>query len=183
MEVERAAGSLVLHVIHHDPTRTVIVGGLLVGTRGESRSGPHGVAGPNITHIIHDFNFGSSDLVREAKAPLSGGTFVADQGSGIAKYSLKIVPISHRRVHGNEVKSHTYSANLGFISENELMTGNIMLGVEFSYDFSPVMVRYTDTRKSFFELITSVCAIVGGVHTVSGLFVRGVQGSWRKKME
>ena len=183
VKVERAAGSLVLHVTHHDPARLFFRGGGPVVTAGESRSGSKGVAGPNVTHIVHDLSFGLSDPVGDAKVPLPGSKFVSEQGSGIAKYSLKVVPISHRHVHGGEVKSYTYSANIGFIPENDMAAGNLLLGVEFAYDFSPVMVRYTDTRKSLLEFITSVCAIVGGVYTVSGLFVRGLFGVWRKKQD
>lgn len=187
IDVERAAGSIVVHVMHHDPARIVLMGGYLATTRGESRSGPKGVAGQNVTHNIHDFGFGPTvkGSVGAGRNSLAGTTFVSQEGAGVVKYSLKVVPISHQRMHGAEVNTHTYSSNVAFVRESDavrdLSSPTLILGAEFSFDFTPVMVRYTDTRRSMFELITSICAIVGGIYTVSGLFVRGVQRVSRKK--
>lgn len=187
VDVERAAGSIVLHVMHHDPSRIVLLGSFLSATRGETRTGPRAVAGQNVTHKIHDFGFGPplKGSVGAGRNSLAGSTFVSEQGAGIVKYSLKVVPISHQRIHGAEVKTHTYSSNIAFVPEDDAIRDvsmpTLLLGVEFSFDFSPVMVRYTDTRRSLFELVTSVCAIVGGIYTVSGLLVRGVHGVSRKK--
>lgn len=189
VEVERASGSILVHVMNHDPSRIVLSGGFLSSRRGEARKGPQAVAGQNVTHRIHDFGFGPSipGPLGKSRNSLAGSKFVAEAGSGTVKYSLKVVPISHKRMHGNEVNTHTYSANVGFVSEDEAIKAvsvpALRLGVEFKYDFEPVMVRYTDTRKSMFEFITSVCAIVGGVYTVSGLLVRGLHGVSRKKHE
>jgi hypothetical protein len=44
-----------------------------------------------------------------------------------------------------------------------------MLGVFFLYDFSPIMVKFTETRRSFTHFLTGVCAIIGGVFTVAGI--------------
>eukprot|EP00752_Nemacystus_decipiens_P006387 g5758.t1 len=187
VDVERAAGSIVLHVMHHDPSRVVLMGSFLSATRGEIRSGPKGVAGQNVTHKIHDFGFGPplKGSVGVGRNSLAGSTFVSEEGAGIVKYSLKVVPISHQRIHGAEVKTHTYSSNIAFVREDDAIrdvsTPTLLLGVEFKFDFSPVMVRYTDTRRSLFELVTSVCAIVGGIYTVSGLLVRGLHGVSGKK--
>lgn len=158
-------------------------------TKGEKRTGPQGVAGANVTHKIHDFGFwpttgsGASGLGRGN--PLAGTVFVSEEGAGQVRYSLKVVPITHQRLYGHEVKTHTYSSNVAFVNEDEAMRATVLskqwLGVDFEYDFSPVMVRYTETRKSMFEFLTSVYAIVGGIYTVSGLFVQGVQGVSKKK--
>ena len=37
------------------------------------------------------------------------------------------------------------------------------------YDFSPIMVRLIETRRSFLYFLTSVCAILGGVFALSGI--------------
>lgn len=187
VEVERAAGTIIVQILHHDPSRIVLRNGFLSASKGEARSGTRRVAGQNLTHIIHDFGFGPpiSGSVGEGRNSLAGNKFVAEEESGLVKYSLKVVPISHQRMYRAEVKTHTYSANVVHVGESaavkDVTATTLLLGVEFSYDFNPVMVRYTDSRKSLLEFITSVCAIVGGVHTVSGLLVRGIQGVSRKK--
>lgn len=189
VEVERAAGSIVVHVMNHDPARLVLMRGFLTSTKGEMRNGPKGVAGPNVTHEIHDFGFGPAVAgpVGQRRNSLAGSTFVAQEGAGIVKYSLKVVPISHQRMYGAEVNTHTYSANVAFASESSTMQAvspsSILIGIEIAYEFTPIMVRYTDTRKSMFEFLTSVCAIVGGIYTVSGLLVRGLQGIASKKQD
>lgn len=40
-------------------------------------------------------------------------------------------------------------------------------GIHFFYDFYPIMVEYAEKKTSFLQFLTSVCAIVGGIFTVS----------------
>ena len=42
-------------------------------------------------------------------------------------------------------------------------------GVYFVYDFSPLRSVVKETHLPFFELCTSLCAILGGVFTVMGM--------------
>lgn len=192
LEIARAGGSIRVHVMHHDPARIIAVGGFLGMTKGETRMGPRGVAGANVTHKIHYFGFGPTVGLGRGRGfgangqnPLSGTTFVSEAGAGQVRYSLKVVPISHASMYGNEIKSHTYSSNAAFLTEDEVMQTPTLsqqwLGVDFEYDFTPVMVQYTETRKSALEFFTSVCAIVGGIYTVSGLIVQGVRRLSKKK--
>eukprot|EP01115_Flamella_aegyptia_P001741 TRINITY_DN1290_c0_g1_i1.p1 TRINITY_DN1290_c0_g1~~TRINITY_DN1290_c0_g1_i1.p1 ORF type:complete len:61 (-),score=28.35 TRINITY_DN1290_c0_g1_i1:72-254(-) len=37
------------------------------------------------------------------------------------------------------------------------------------YDLSPIMVKFTETQKSFAHFLTGICAIIGGVFTVAGI--------------
>jgi len=37
------------------------------------------------------------------------------------------------------------------------------------YELSPIMVKFTESKKSFAHFLTGVCAIIGGVFTVAGL--------------
>jgi endoplasmic reticulum-Golgi intermediate compartment protein 3 len=59
-------------------------------------------------------------------------------------------------------------------------------GIFFFYDLSPIKVRYLEERRSFLTFLTSVCAIVGGVFTVSGIVdatLFNAQRAIRKKGE
>merc|ERR1712232_496004 len=47
--------------------------------------------------------------------------------------------------------------------------GGGLPGVFFMYDLSPIMVKFTERRKSFAHFLTGVCAIIGGVFTVAGI--------------
>lgn len=42
-------------------------------------------------------------------------------------------------------------------------------GVFVLYEFSPMVVQYTENRRSFMHFLTGLCAIVGGIFTVAGL--------------
>ena len=59
-------------------------------------------------------------------------------------------------------------------------------GVFFFYDISPIKVSYTESKLTFLNFLTSVCAIVGGVFTVSGIvdsFVYHGHKAIKKKMD
>jgi hypothetical protein len=42
--------------------------------------------------------------------------------------------------------------------------------VRLNYDILPVIVQYSEKKKSFYNFITSLCGIVGGVFTTAVLF-------------
>lgn len=42
-------------------------------------------------------------------------------------------------------------------------------GVYFRYTFAPLEVRLSVTRRTVLQLITSLCAVIGGVFTTAGL--------------
>jgi hypothetical protein len=54
------------------------------------------------------------------------------------------------------------------------------------FAFTIVQVRITDTSSSFMHFVTNVCAIVGGVFTVSGIvdtFIYTSEKLIRKKLD
>jgi len=59
-------------------------------------------------------------------------------------------------------------------------------GVFFFYDLSPIKVTFTEEHISFLHFLTNVCAIIGGVFTVSGIldsFIYHGHRAIKKKME
>jgi hypothetical protein len=48
-----------------------------------------------------------------------------------------------------------------------------------SYEISPIMVQFTEVRKSLLHFLTQLCAILGGVFVVFGLVDRMVYSSFR----
>lgn len=53
--------------------------------------------------------------------------------------------------------------------------GQGLPGVFFFYELSPIMVKFTETRKSLPHFLTQLCAILGGVFTVAGMLDRLVR--------
>ena len=89
-------------------------------------------------------------------------------------------------MNGYEEPSHQYS-----VTEHDqdfsIGSGTYGLpGVFFNYEISPMLVTYTETRKSFTSFLTGVCAIVGGVFTVAGMidsFIYTAEKRLKKKIE
>ena len=45
------------------------------------------------------------------------------------------------------------------------MSNNIV----FRYDLSPVTVKFSLKKESFFHFLVQICAIIGGIFTVAGI--------------
>ena len=81
---------------------------------------------------------------------------------------IKIVPTTYVRADGwqwqtNQFSVTRHSRKISLTSESGVP------GVFFSYELSPLMVKYTEKAKSFGHFATNVCAIIGGVFTVAGI--------------
>ena len=46
-----------------------------------------------------------------------------------------------------------------------------MPGVFFTYELAPMMVKYSEKQKSLGHFLSNLCAIIGGVFTVSGKWI------------
>lgn len=68
----------------------------------------------------------------------------------------------------------------------DILTGRNLPGMFVFYDINPIQVRFEERKETFTHFITSVCAIVGGVFTVSGIvdsFVYHGHKALKKKLE
>lgn len=120
------------------------------------------------THTIERLQFGPDIPGRES--PLSG---YASQGDGKMvqyKYTIDLVPTQYVRLDGTIVDTHQYSAHMERISAEPTPGRSFQQpGIFFKYDFSPILIRYTERRRTFLQFVTSACAILGGVFTVSSM--------------
>ncbi|GAB2211740.1 hypothetical protein Droror1_Dr00025074 [Drosera rotundifolia] len=82
------------------------------------------------------------------------------------QYFVKIVPTVYTNVRGYTIYSDQFSVTEHFRSSQ---SGHYVPGVFFFYDISPIKVTFTEKHMSFLYFITNVCAIVGGIFTVSGI--------------
>ncbi|KAH7531127.1 hypothetical protein JRO89_XSUnG0017100 [Xanthoceras sorbifolium] len=101
------------------------------------------------------------------------------------KDSFNVVPTVYTDVHGHTIQSNQFSVTEHFRNADvgRLQT---LPGVFFFYDLSPIKVTFTEEHVSFLHFLTNVCAIVGGVFTVSGIldsFIYHGQKAIKKKME
>lgn len=89
-------------------------------------------------------------------------------GSAMYQYFIKIVPTTYREPSGALINSNQFSVNEHERILTPASRGGLP-GVFFIYDFSPIMVSFTEHTTSFAHFLTSLCAIVGGVFTVAGI--------------
>jgi len=165
LHVRRVAG----HVYVAAPrSLTNIDGRLVFAVNRESKDGF------NASHTINHFAFGRP--FPGQLAPLDGATSSSSVSSAANyQYHIKVVPTIYEFLGGltgkRTIDSQQFSAS-DFLQTQETSEGGQFIhpGIWFRYDFSPIMVRLVETRRSFFQFLTSVCAILGGVFAISGLF-------------
>ena len=125
----------------------------------------------NASHRINSLSFGPAFPGQSSQ--LAGSTAVVSLASAQWQYHIKIVPTMYIPLGTDSaqgIESEEYSATQFLHSLGDGSTQNLMQpGVFFKYDFSPIMVWKQQTKKSFMQFITSLCAIVGGVFAVSGI--------------
>ena len=121
----------------------------------------------NVSHTIHSLSFGVHYPSRVN--PLDGATAILQNGSGVFQYFVKVVPTTYEPARGPKIHTHQYSVTDQFKSAHDPTKGFVLPGVFFIYDISPIMVKFTEKRTSFTHFLVSLCAIVGGVFTVSGI--------------
>ena len=79
---------------------------------------------------------------------------------------IKIVPTTYEPLRGAPVHTNQYSYTELFRTTQELEK---LPAVYFHYELSPIMARTSEERRAFSNLLTGLCAVVGGVFTVASM--------------
>ena len=87
-------------------------------------------------------------------------------GSGFFQYYIKVVPTIYEPLGAAPLHTNQYSYTELFRTTQELEK---LPAVYFHYELSPIMARTSEERRAFSNLLTGLCAVVGGVFTVFGL--------------
>jgi hypothetical protein len=126
----------------------------------------------NLSHTINKFAFG--DAFPGFVSPLDG--YDKDlPPNHVHQYFLKVVPTSFTSLAGPRISSQQYSVTESSAAAKGLMGAQRPSGVYFHYELSPIAVHHKESRNSVSEFLTGVCAVVGGVATMSGLVHEAVQ--------
>ncbi|XP_023955227.2 endoplasmic reticulum-Golgi intermediate compartment protein 3 [Bicyclus anynana] len=123
----------------------------------------------NTTHIIKHLSFGT-DIEGANTAPLDGVQGVATEGAVMFQYYLKIVPTVYIKLDNTILHTNQFSVTRHRKPVSNVNVESGMPGAFFSYELSPLMVKYTEKERSIGHFATNICAIVGGVFTVAGIF-------------
>lgn len=102
------------------------------------------------------------------------------------QYYIKIVPTMYVKLSGETIHTNQFSVTRHSKSVSVVSGESGMPGIFFSYELSPLMVKYTERENSLGHFATNVCAIVGGLFTVAGIIDSILNSSLhviRKKIE
>ncbi|GJW22481.1 endoplasmic reticulum-Golgi intermediate compartment protein 3-like protein [Tanacetum coccineum] len=137
----------------------------------------------NISHKINRIAYG--EYFPGVVNPLDGVQWTQITPTGMYQYFLKVVPTVYNDVNGRRIQSNQFSVTEHFKGA-EVGRLQTLPGVFFFYELSPIKVTFTEEHVSFLHFLTNVCAIIGGVFTVSGILdslIYHGQQAIRKKME
>jgi len=120
-----------------------------------------------LSHTINYLGFGA--VFPDQVNPLDGITFATTK---IVRhmYYIRLVPTLYKdgnlitRTYQYSVTDHTEILDLNDPFSMQLP------GIWFKYDFSPMLVQLEKQKKYFTHLLTRICAIIGGIWVVLGLF-------------
>ncbi|XP_068621682.1 endoplasmic reticulum-Golgi intermediate compartment protein 3 isoform X2 [Battus philenor] len=122
----------------------------------------------NTTHVIQHLSFGTN-IKGANTSPLDGTKGLAKEGAVMFQYYIKIVPTMYIKLDQTVLYTNQFSVTRHQKSVSNINSESGMPGAFFSYELSPLMVKYTEKDRSFGHFATNVCAIVGGVFTVAGI--------------
>ncbi|XP_057308696.1 endoplasmic reticulum-Golgi intermediate compartment protein 3-like isoform X2 [Hydractinia symbiolongicarpus] len=128
---------------------------------------PFGAKQFNVSHDIRTLSFGVP--IPNVQNPLDGTNVSAESGSLMYQYFVKIVPTVYKKLSGEVVWSNQYSFTKHRRPVRQMSGEHGLPGFFVLYELSPMLVQYTEKRRSFMHFLTGVCAIIGGVFTVAGL--------------
>ncbi|KAK6590544.1 serologically defined breast cancer antigen 84 [Cryptosporidium xiaoi] len=126
--------------------------------------------GFNTSHVINELTFGT-DKIPFVSSPLDKVEKVVKKGTKMFHYYIKLVPTEYIVGDGRESFSgnqYTYSEKEKevYVSKGELSG---LPGVFFVYDFQPFVLKRTHQSIPLTHLVTSFCAIVGGIYSVMSI--------------
>eukprot|EP01029_Cantina_marsupialis_P027945 TRINITY_DN774212_c0_g1_i1.p1 TRINITY_DN774212_c0_g1~~TRINITY_DN774212_c0_g1_i1.p1 ORF type:complete len:304 (-),score=69.71 TRINITY_DN774212_c0_g1_i1:412-1323(-) len=120
----------------------------------------------NSTHTVEEFSIG--DAYPGRIDPLTHERRVA-RGISQFQYFLKVVPTEFVPVSGDKMVSYQYGLTEHENKSDATSRRFPLPGVWFNYEFAPLQMNQIEYRRTIFQFITSVLAVLGGCFTVFGL--------------
>jgi len=114
--------------------------------------------GFDMSHKISSLSFGP--VLPLISYPLDGVEKTWEGvGSSLFEYYLKVIPTTL----GGDANTYQFA-----VTEYESVD-NDHPGVYFNYEISPIRMEFHPRTRSFTQFATGICAIIGGIFTISGI--------------
>ncbi|XP_023316165.1 endoplasmic reticulum-Golgi intermediate compartment protein 3 [Trichogramma pretiosum] len=127
---------------------------------------PYSSSAFNLSYKIRHLSFGTN--IPGVTNPIDN-TQVISSGAMMFQHFIKIVPTTYVKLDGSVLHTNQFSMT----KLDRDVSGGIgeggMPGIFFSYEMSPLMVKYTQTSKPFGHFLTNACAIMGGIFSVASI--------------
>jgi len=97
------------------------------------------------------------------------------------EHYLKVVHTSYEVSSKKTLETYQYTVNNNDYDDSESLPSAV-----FAYDISPMQVQVREVRQSLSTFLTQICAVIGGVFTVTGLLDGAFfhsSNALRRKME
>ncbi|CAM6082878.1 unnamed protein product [Calypogeia fissa] len=120
----------------------------------------------DVSHRINSLSFG--DHFPGKVNPLDGVERTQESLNSMYQYFVKVVPTMYSDLTSKKILANQFSVT-EHVKGPEAGSGRTLPGVFFFYDLSPIKVNFTHERTSFLHFLTNLCAIIGGMFTVSGI--------------
>ena len=124
----------------------------------------------DLSHRINKLSFG--DPYPGQVNPLDGvekHSKSMDDKVGQHEYLVRIVPTTYNYMFAPTLRTNQYSQSYFFRPSDPNKGGTLIPGMFLIYDLSPIHIEVQERRRSFFHFIVQLCAIIGGVFTVSSM--------------
>ena len=94
----------------------------------------------------------------------SVGRGLGQASGGILEYYTKVVPTTYVPLYRDPLHVYQFTA-----SSNKITSGQTP-SIYLRFDFSPISVRYSEAREKLSHFLVQLCAVIGGIFTITGLF-------------
>jgi len=140
----------------------------------------------NVSHIVHHLSYGKRHFKLKDPSyappgflrttrPFDGNVYVTHQEHEAHHHYMKVVTT----INLNQANGRAYQILQS--SQLSLYKSDIVPEAKFTYDLSPIAVTYENKYRPWYDYLTSVMAIVGGIFTVVGMLESGIYSVSRKK--
>lgn len=128
----------------------------------------------DLSHTINHISFGEETDIQNIKRIFNDGilspldnTFKQNAPTRrIYEYYLKVVPTTYIALDGQAYQAHQFTAN-----SNEVEASMMIPAVFFRFDLSPILVKYIQVKERIFHFFIEICAIIGGIYTVTSVIL------------
>ncbi|MCQ2819170.1 MAG: endoplasmic reticulum-Golgi intermediate compartment protein [archaeon] len=136
-----------------------------------SRLAMEGVLMVNLNHKIKHLSFGDKEEIAKVKNTFKEGLInpmdgiIQDKKTRTTfEYYIKVVPTTYQSLNGNKTYLNQFNYHM-----SSAPSGTSYPSVYFKYELSPVTVEYIQYKSKFLSFFIEICAILGGVFTITGI--------------